>query len=499
MVSSYKLLNIIIVLISIQVSAQTNVFLDRAYWKNKPSLEQVQEAIKNGNDPTELNEHAFDAISLGLIEKVDNNIIKYLLTIDGNGVNKKTHDGRTYVFWAAYKDNIEMMQYLVDKGAKMDIIDSHGYSVLNFAAVTGQRNTQLYDFCITHGANVLSEKNNDGANALLLVAPALKDDVLIDYFVSKGINLHSVDNNGNGIFNYAAKKGNIDLLNLLIKRGVAYKSLNTVGGNAFMFAAKGTRHHKNTLKTYKYLESLGLEPNIITNEGFTPLHALAYKNKDLDIFKYFIEKGVDVNQKDVNGNTAFINASYSNTLESVLFLSEHIKNINTQNKKGVTPLMRAVESNFEDVVAFLIEQGADITITDAKGNSLVYYLISSYSEKSKDSFRKKLELLKAKGLDFSTQQANQDNLWHLAVKQNSLNLLKLLEGLNVPINQKNKYGYTPLHISAMKSKDNTVLQFLLNKGADKRIQTDFEETPLDLAKENEVLQNNKFSLTLLEL
>ena len=210
----------IFLMAGVSATAQENVFLERDYWKAKPSLQQVQKDIASGNDPTELNSNAFDAVCWALIEKVDNRIVRYLLEQEGNGVNKLTHDGRTYVFWAAYKNNMEIMKYLVSKGAKTDIIDSHGYSVLNFAAVSGQQNKELYDYIIALGGNPVTEKNHDGANALLLVAPFLKDGTLIDYFTAKGIDLHSKDNDGNGIFNYAAKMGNISFLNLLIEKGV---------------------------------------------------------------------------------------------------------------------------------------------------------------------------------------------------------------------------------------------------------------------------------------
>ncbi len=487
-----RYITLTLVFISVLIgTAQNNVFLERSYWKNKPSLEQVKADINKENDPTTLNAHAFDAISWGLIEKIDNEIINYLLTIKGNGVNKKTHDGRTYIFWAAYKDNLEMMEYLVNNGAKTNIIDSHGYTLLNFAAVTGQLNTKLYDFCITHGANVVSEKNHDGTNSLLLLAPSLKDESLINYFTSKGIDLHSVDNNGNGIFNYAAKKGNTTLLDLLIKKGVAYKSLNKQGGNAFIFASQGTRHHSNTLETYKYLETLGLQPDITTENGFTPLHALAYKNKDIDIFNYFIEKGVDVNQQDINGNTPFINASYRNNLETITFLSEHTKDVNVQNKKGLSPLMRAVENNTADVVSFLLDKGANISATDENNNTLVYFLIKSYSEKTKNEFYNKLQLLKNNNLSFSELQSNNNNLWHVAVKQNNVDLLHKLLQFQVPINHKNSDGYTPLHIAAMKAKNTKILEFLLKHGADKTVKTEFAETPLDLALENELLPNKR--------
>ena len=82
--------------------AQKNIFLSRNYWKNNPSLDQVKNDIAQGNNPTELDSNAFDSVTWALIEKVNNETIKFLLEYKENGVNKLTHDGRTYIFWAAY-------------------------------------------------------------------------------------------------------------------------------------------------------------------------------------------------------------------------------------------------------------------------------------------------------------------------------------------------------------------------------------------------------------
>ncbi|MEL6813108.1 MAG: ankyrin repeat domain-containing protein, partial [Bacteroidota bacterium] len=466
--------------------------------KANPSVEQIKRDIQQGNDAAQLNEFAFDAVSWALIEKVDNATIKFLLEQEGNEVNKITHDGRTYIFWAAYRDNLEIMNYLLERGARTDIIDSHGYSLMNFAAVTGQQNQTLYDWCIANGSNPKIEKNHDGANALLLVAPFIQDDNLIDYFVEKGIDLHSKDEKGNGIFNYAAKKGNIDVLNLLIDLGVGYKELNLEGGNAFISASQGTRGSSNSLETYKYLEKLGLEPNITTDSGFTPLHALAYKNKDLDIFEYFVSKGVDVNQPDMNGNTAFMNAAYRNDLPIVSYLLNYVESINTYNKKGISPLMRAVQSNDLEVVRFLLEKGASIDHVDEDGNSLSFYLIESYSEKKHDDFIKKLQLLQEGSLDFSKIQSNGDGLWHLAVKTNSLKLLQKVGKLDLPINLRNDDGNTALHLAAMKAQNLDILKFLLSQGADKSIKTEFGESVFDLANENELLQEKGAGLSFLQ-
>jgi hypothetical protein len=49
-----------------------NVFLDRIYWKNNPSIEQIKKDINSGNDIAALNAHKFDGVVWAILEKVDN-------------------------------------------------------------------------------------------------------------------------------------------------------------------------------------------------------------------------------------------------------------------------------------------------------------------------------------------------------------------------------------------------------------------------------------------
>lgn len=483
---------------SFWVDAQnTNIFLDRDYWKTNPSIEDIDTKIKEGNDISALNEFSFDGLSWALIEKASNKTIKYLLTKEGNGVNKKTHDGRTYIFWAAYKDNLEMMEYLVSKGAKTDLIDDHGYSLLNFAAVTGQVNTKLYDLCIGYGANVLTEKNNDGANPLLLVSPYAKDFEILDYFISKGLDLHSVDNLGNGIFNFASRNGNIELLNMLIEKKVDYKSLNKEGGNAMIFASRGTRGNTNSLTFYKYLEKLGIAPNVVTNKGVNALHSIAYRSKDVETVDYFIDKGVDVNQQNEEGNTPFLLASYSNDLSIISHISKHVNDYKIKNKDGKSALTFAVQRNSVEVVEFLINKGTDVSVLDAKGNNLGYYLVNYYSSETPEVFEQKLSLLQEKGLDITKAQGNGNTLYHVALEKNNLDLLKRIHSLGIDVNVKNDEGITPLQKAAMKAKNEEILKYLISIGADKNVKTAFDESVFDLASENELLKKNQINISFL--
>jgi len=465
-----------------------NIFLGRTYWKTNPTIAQVEQKITEGSSATKLNQSGFDAVVYALLENADNKVIKHLLSKKENNVNKLTHDGRTYIFWASYKNNLPIVEHLLKNGAKTDVIDDKGYSILNFTAAAGVENSKLYDLLIKHGANVVKDKTPKGANVLLLIVPNLTNFKMVDYFTSKGLKLSSTDKDGNGVFNYTAQKGNKEMLDILISKGISYKTLNKNGGNAMFFATRRSRSGYNYLAFFKYLENLGINPNIKNNEGRTPLHNLAFSNKDIPSITYFIDKGVDINQVDKNGNTALINAASGNSLKIIKLLERKTKNINHFNKKGQTALSKAIRNNSE-IVEYLINNNANVSVIDAKGNHLGYYLFNTFSTRNLKEFQNKLKLLKAKGLQVSKPQKNGNTLYHLAVEKQSLSMLKYINNYKIDINAKNSDGLTALQKAVMTAKNDTIIKFLIANQADKTVETDFNETLYDLAKENEALKN----------
>lgn len=487
-----SIISALILVLSLQSYAQDNVFLNRDFWSNKPSVEDVDVQIKAGHDITQANSNNFDAVVYAILQEAPNETIQYIQSYNGNDVNKLTHDGRTYIFWAAYKGNTEIMQYLLKKGAKTDITDDKGNTILNFAAGSGQTNTKVYDMCLAHGANLKSDLTPSGANALLLAAPFDTDFKLINYFTSKGLDIQSVDANGNGVFNYVAKTGNVEMLNQLLKKGV------TGNNQAFIFAAYGTRSHTNNLDFYTYLEGIGLNSNTSSKEGKTPLHILAARSKDLDLIRYFIKKGVDVNQADADGNTAFLNAAYRNNLEVITILNKQVKDINTVNKKGESALALALKNNTYVVVDFLIKNKAEVSVIDANGNNIIAYAMDSFNANNQKEFQQKIALIKANGIDISKPQANGNTLFHLAVLQNNLDLVKWVNTYPVNVNAKNSEGNTALHLAAMRAKNSDILKYLVSIGAKTDAVTEFDETAFDLASENEILKSSKSNLDFLK-
>ncbi|MET0464943.1 MAG: ankyrin repeat domain-containing protein [Chitinophagaceae bacterium] len=463
---------------------QKNVFLDQAFWKTNPSVDAVKAEIAKGSNPAESNSNAFDGVVMAINSMAPNESIKFMLDQKGNEINKITHDSRTYIFWAANRGNVELVEYLLSKGARIDLEDSHGTSPMGFAAGGGQANPKLYEAFFKAGADV-KILNRDGANLLMLGIANDKDLALTNFLVSKGLSLQSADKNGNTVFNYAARTGNTKLLNTLLEKGVKYTD------NALLMAAQGTRGTANTLEVYEYLVNLKIKPTAVNANGENVLHILARKPNQKEIISYFIAKGVNPTQADNDGNTPFINAAA--TIKDTATLSLLLgapKNINNTNKKGIAALALAVRSNSPEIVSYLLSKGADTKITDAEGSNLASYLVQSYSEQRAAEFEAKLKLLQDKGFAVNTPQKNGNTLYHLAVAKGDLALLKRVSQLSVDVNAKNNEGLTPLHRAAMIAKDDAILKYLLSAGAKKDLTTEFKETAFDLAVENENFSKN---------
>jgi ankyrin repeat protein len=512
-----KLFVAALVLFSISAQAQQNTLLDQAFWQGSPTVDAVKAEIAKGNSPTQGTVFS-DPVLMAINAQASTATIKYLLDQPGVDPNKSLHDARTYLQWAASRGNDEVMEYLISKGAKIDLEDSHGTTPLTFAASSAQQNTKVYDVLIAHGINLKKEVNGDGANVLLLAIANDKGFKLTDYFVSKGLDLKSVDANGNNAFSYAAKSGNIELLKALIEKGVpanqgAILMAAQSGGGRRGPGAAPTPPAGSGLVIYQYLESLGIKPTAIAKNGENVLHALVRKQNQGEVIQYFLSKGLDVNQNDEEGNNVLMAAATSNRDTAVLgMLIPKIKNINQANQQGLTALTFAIRGNSPAVVAFLANKGANINVLDKKGNNLAYYVIDSYraqggpggqgGDRGNDTkfadLDAKLQFLQQKGLKLSTPQLNGNTLYHLAVAKNDIGLVKRLQPFDIDVNGKNKEGITALHKAALIAKDDSMLKYLLSIGAKKEEVSNFKETAFDIASENETLTKNNVSVNFLK-
>lgn len=486
---------VITLLVAGIVSAQKGKsLLDQGFWKKNPDVVTVKAEIEKGNDPSASNPSAFDPTTLAINNGASIDVVKFLIDQKGNDVKKQTHDARTYLHWAAGKGNLELVDYLITKGSDINIEDSHDATPLVYAAQGGQTNVALFESFFKAGLDP-KKKYKNNATILMLAIPNDKDLSLTNYLVSKGLSLKDVDSEGNTVFDYAARTGNVNNLKTLASKGVKFTP------NALLFAAEASRRTANPIEVFQYLvDDLKIKPTSLSKNKESVLHFIAKKENQSAIVTYFLLKGVDVNLADAEGNTALMNAAAGRDVALVNLLLDKGTKVNEANAKGETAIFQAVKSGSVDVINALLNKNASLTVLDKDNHDVAYHLVQNFRAPrgGNDDFLDKLNLLKSKDVSLQSPQKDGNTLYHLAVAKNDLNLVKKLEGLSININAKNAEGLTALHKAALVAKDDALLKYIVSLNADKSIKTDFDETAYNIAKENEVLVKNQVNIDFLK-
>lgn len=201
--------------------------------------EQLFAAITLFSDSRDLR---FEFDERKTIEKVEQ-IITSLLS-EGADINaKKEEFGRVYPFLLYAVDrskNIEIVEFLISKGANVNAADSDGKTALHLAASRGDK--KLVELLIGKGADV-NAKDKYGWTALMNIAKAYinsshKEDYqeIIDLLISKGANIDDVDKYGNTALIWAAMEKNKDIVEFLVLKGADMNIKNSHGDTALWWA-----------------------------------------------------------------------------------------------------------------------------------------------------------------------------------------------------------------------------------------------------------------------
>ena len=135
----------------------------------------------------------------------------------------------------------------------------------------------------------------------------------------------------------------------------------------------------NHTETCKLLVDHGADFNF-RYHGFSILH-ISVINGNLELVKFFIEKGINVNTEDDNeGYTPLYSAAYEGHLDIVNILIENGAYINTfklgdekkSSKLSRWPVFGAIEQNNLKIAQILIDHGAIIENIETRESILIY-------------------------------------------------------------------------------------------------------------------------------
>ena len=389
----------------------------------------------------------------------------------GAKVNKPERGGATPLLLAVHLNRPEIMTYLLNQGASVNLDDSYDTPL---TVAVRKQHLEIVKVLVDSGAKI-NVVNIDGLSPLFWAIK--QDDVkLLKLLTRKGIPKKAKDSSGDSPFIAAAKNGcSRETIQCLVKNGahihetalicaatkgqlVVIQVLvengadgNMVGPDGNTLLATAVRYRQNPAA--RYLTSLGVNVCKVGKNGKTPL-LWAIQNQDLDMIKWLLDRGAAYILDSV-----FLDAIATKNLEIVKILYDRgINKSQIVKTKGKTPLVQALDVESTEIVKFLLAKG-DTLLDDLKGAEISYLL--TFMEK-KNYGMVKLLVDNGAGLDKFGGCGN--TALTKAIELEDFEMIEYFVRCGANVNQANRNTLTPL-VAAARVRDFRTFQFLVDSGA----------------------------------
>lgn len=342
------------------------------------------------------------------------------------------YPGSTPLFLATmFSPVIDLVEALLSRGAKMDVLTKDGGTMLH-AAVSGGKMKAVKLFLEQKKMNIHAQRN-DGATVLIDAVQHSGDKALIEYLISKGADINAVDKRGANVMHKALRGGKVDLFDFLLLKGAKMKV--PTSPPPLHFAAMGG--HKESVE-------------------------------------WLLAKKVDVNEKAKDGSTALMRACKdSGNVEILQLLQSKGADLNAVDERGYSALHFAVEFDLQDSVEFLLANGAKANIVANDGCTCLFLALLNPDLTSN---------LAKRGASTKATLANGATLLHAAAEAGSLEVVKFYISQNIDLNCTDSTGRTALMYACESPQSPLeVIKFLVSRGSKTDVTTKDGATILHLA------------------
>ncbi|PNF23134.1 hypothetical protein B7P43_G06700 [Cryptotermes secundus] len=197
-----------------------------------------------------------------------------------------------------------------------------------------------------------------------------------------------------------------------------------------------------------------------SEEGNSPIH-LAVIHGHEEVTRWLIDNGVSVDTVNKKGITPLVYATWYGYTNLVQIIAKKGANVNCRTScfNNATPLHLAVSSDKQDVVRTLLEFGASPELFCSCNQTPVHWATAYGNLQS-------LKIMETYGAKLSVR--TNDNCGyqpiHLAAGGGHVTLVEWFLDNGIAVDCPNNFGFTPLHLAAVKGQTETA-NFLLKRGA----------------------------------
>ncbi len=396
-----------------------------------------------------------------------------LLLKYGVDPNSKGRHSRAAIHIALLNGNLEIMKLLISYGADLDYEDIIGTYFLYCVRYNFLDGAKLL---LEHGADLSKVSNRDKYSALMCscmeeedgeIKPLPNSKVssleMAKFILSLGVDIN-YDIYGKTALMIAIRNNNYNLVDYLLRHGAKPDRAGDDQDAVYYAIKYSTKEVLELLLKYGATldNRYGYKGYPKIYKEYTVLIVATFYNK-VEIVKLLLEKGIDPNTLDYQGNSALSYASVYKQKEIAELLLQNGAETNIYNKNHETPLLLCCDNLLDQKYDFYDEDFAIIT------------------ENSEDcSFSEMVSVLLKHGADITAKDNNNVSILIKAVKTQEVNLVKELLLQDVNINGRDIHGLTPLMWAVIY--DNCdILKLLLEYKADMTLKNQDGLTAMILA------------------
>jgi ankyrin repeat protein len=309
--------------------------------------------------------------------------VKALINQNPGLVDARDEDGRTPLHWACRGVHLEVVRFLVDRGADCNAADNNqtvplhslaarnnaeaieillakgalidakeygGHTALHYAAMYDA--TDAAALLIEEGAGI-ETRNDYQRTPLLLCARERGGPETTRVLIEAGADVNARDKFQSTPLELAAWRGKEEVTDMLLDAGADIPSGERSTGSALILAAS-----KGLTRLFDTVAMRGGDLSFMLPNGGTLLHSAA-SGGSVRILEILISNGLDINLRDSLGWTPLHYAARDGRAENVERLIAEGADINVRTIMGQSPLNIADEMKQDKVRALLIEKGAE--------------------------------------------------------------------------------------------------------------------------------------------